>query len=315
MRIISLLPGATEIISLLGLEGSLVGVSHQCDYPASVRHLPNVTKTRLPPDIDSGQIDHQVRELACSGTSLFELDRQSIRSLLPDLIITQSLCSVCAVSESEVLELADQLPNHPKVLRLNPTGLADVLTCVQQIGTAADAVAQAAVAVATLQGRIDAVVAVTLGALDTAAVTRKRVLMLEWLDPLFCAGHWNPELVELAGGIETIGTAGAPSRRMEWDEVLDADPDVMIIACCGLSIDRTLDDLPRLVSNRGFAQLRCIDQGQVFLMDGDQYFNRPGPRLIDSLELLAHTLHPTLHSLPSYLEPAVRMKREPRLGR
>lgn len=307
MRVVSLLPGATEILCLLGLEDCLVGVSHECDYPASVGNLPKVTRTRLSATADSALIDQQVRELGQTQAGLYELDREALAELKPDLIITQSLCSVCAVSEHEVLELARELPNQPQVVRLNPTTLDEVIACIRQVGRAAGVDERADAAVAELEARVAAV-----AARSHMAPGRPRVLLLEWIAPPFCAGHWNPELVNLAGGEEVFGQAGARSRELEWDEVLAADPDVMIIACCGYSIDRTLDDLPKLVSYGGFAQLKCIGNGQVYLVDGSQFFNRPGPRLVDSLELLAHTLHPELHPLPEHLEPAVRIKREPK---
>jgi iron complex transport system substrate-binding protein len=310
MRVVSLLPSATEIVCLLGLEHCLAGISHVCDYPPSVQNLPRVTHSRLTDTADSSQIDRQVRELAQSQTALYELDREVLRQLSPDLIITQSLCSVCAVSEHDVLQLVRELAVQPEVVRLNPQTLTEVIACVSQVGQSVGTPERALELVAELEGRVAAVRTRSQG-----VVERPRVLLLEWIDPLFCAGHWNPELVHLAGGHEVLGQAGAPSRQLAWDEILEVDPDVMVIACCGHSIDRTLDDLPALVSNPGFARLKCIGNGQVYLVDGSQYFNRPGPRLVDSLELLAHTLHPQLHLLPEHLEPAVRMKREPRPAR
>lgn len=307
MRVVSLLPSATEIVCLLGLEDALVGVSHECDFPPSVRDLPKVTRTRLIATTDSAHIDQQVRELAAAETALYELDRELLAELQPDLIITQSLCSVCAVSEREVLELASQLPAPPEVVRLNPTTLAEVMKCIAQVGQAAGVDERARAAVGELEARVAAV-----AARSESVIQRRRVAMLEWLDPLFSAGHWNPELVALAGGQEIFGQPGARSRQLQWDEVLAEDPDAMIIACCGFSIDRTLEDLPKLVSYPGFAGLKCIGSGRVYLVDGSQFFNRPGPRLVDSLEVLAHALHPELHPLPEHLEPAIRIKREPK---
>lgn len=307
MRIVSLLPSATEIVCLLGLENRLVGVSHACDFPHSIQGLPKVTRTRLSGTGDSQQIHEQVRELSGADAGLYELDREALAALQPDLIITQSLCSVCAVSEQEVLKLASELPRQPDVVRLNPMTLEEVFGCVRQVGRATGVEANAEAAVADLQARIAAVT-------DRSQTITERpsVLLLEWIAPPFCAGHWNPEIVKLAGGDEVLGQIGAPSRELQWSEVLDANPDVMMIACCGFSIDRTLDDLPKLVSYPGFARLKCIGNGQVYLADGSQFFNRPGPRLVDSLELLAHALHPELHPLPDHLEPAIRMKREPK---
>jgi len=295
------------MVCALGLESSLVGVSHECDYPPSVGRLPKVTRTRLSAAAESGQIDQEVRELSAAGAALYELDREALMALEPDLIITQSLCAVCAVSEQDVLQAASEMSTQPDVVRLNPTTLEEVIACLEQVGKAAGVEDRAAEVVRELHARVAAV-----AARSSAVIERPRVLLLEWIDPPFSAGHWNPELVRLAGGEEILGQPGAPSRELPWHAVLEADPDVLVIACCGYSIDRTLDDLPRLVSYRGFAQLKCIGSGQVYLVDGSQFFNRPGPRLVDSLELLAHTLHPELHPLPDHLEPAVRMKREPK---
>jgi iron complex transport system substrate-binding protein len=330
MRIVSLIPSATEIVSLLGLKEQLVGVSHECDYPASVQRLPKVTRSRIPASASSSEIDSLVREQLATQPALYDLDREQLERLEPDLIITQSLCNVCAVAEEEVLEAAMLLPSAPLVLQLQPMSLENVMESVRQVGAAAGAAGAAAQAVAALRARVDAVrsrsqkVAIRPVSADSPAavpphqaaqmIYRQRVVMLEWIDPPYSAGHWNPELIQLAGGEELLGRSGAPSRAIDWEEIVDADPDVLLIACCGYSIDRTLDDLPRLVSYRGFAKLRCIQAGRVFLVDGSAYFNRPGPRLVDSLELLAHTLHPELHPLPNYLEPAVRMKPEPKPG-
>ena len=307
MRIVTLLPSATEIVCLLGLREHLVGVSHACDFPPGVDALPRVTRTRLLETATSSQIDASVREALQRDALLYELDVHALDRLQPDLIITQSLCSVCAVSEREVQKVASQLRSQPTIVRLNPQTLEQVIDSVQQVGRAALVAARAAEVSGELYARV-----ATVAARSQSIHQRPRVVLLEWLDPLFSAGHWNPQLVSLGGGDEIIGQAGAPSRQLKWEEVVDANPDVLMIACCGLSIDRTLDDLPTLVSYAGFAQLKCIGAGHVYLVDGSQYFNRPGPRLVDSLELIAHTLHPELHPLPSHIEPAVRMKREAR---
>ena len=307
MRIVSLLPSATEIVCRLGLADQLVGISHECDYPASIRDLPRVTRTRLADRVSSREIDQHVRGLVEAQAALYELDREALAMLRPDLIVTQSLCSVCAVSEHEVLRVACELPGQPDVVRLNPNTLHEVIACALQVGQAAGIEQRAGQLVKELESRIAAVVA-----RSRSVARRPSVLLLEWIDPPFSSGHWNPQLVSLAGGEDVFGQAGARSRQLDWDEVLAVDPDVMIVACCGFSIDRTLDDLPTLVSYPNFAKLKCIGDGQVYLVDGSQYFNRPGPRLVDSLELLAHTLHPELHPLPDQIEPAVRMKREPK---
>lgn len=304
MRIVSLLPSATEMICLLGLQESLVGVSHECDFPPSVAELPRVTASQITVQASSKLIDLQVREMVRSNQPLFELDHAVLESLQPDLIVTQALCDVCAISPAQVSAIAARLTSCPTIVELNPTTVSQVLDGLLTIGQAAGVPDTARDTIRQLEQRIAAV-----QNRSQRLTHRPSVAMLEWLEPLFCAGHWNPELVALAGGEEMFGRAGHKSQQLEWNDLRSVDPDVLIIACCGLSIDRTLEDLPQLVSLPGFGRLKSIDQGRVYLNDGSSYFNRPGPRLVDSLEILAHALHPDVHPLPDTLEPAVRMKR------
>ncbi|MCP4888281.1 MAG: cobalamin-binding protein [Planctomycetaceae bacterium] len=293
MRIASLLPSATEIICGLGLRDSLVAVSHECDYPHDVIDLPKVTQTLIPAQATSNQIDSLVRERIKTKLALYELDSAAFRSAAPDLIITQTLCDVCAVAESEVHAAIKSLPGTPRILNLEPTNLADVLNCIRQVGNAASIGPATERYVTTLRSRIDTVLH-----RSQSLLKRPSVLLLEWLDPPFCAGHWSPELVELAGGIEAIGIAGKRSVTTSWREIAAADPEVLVIACCGFNVERTMQDLPILQSQPGWSTLKCVQTRRVYLVDGSAYFNRPGPRLVDSLELLAHALHPTLHPLP-----------------
>lgn len=293
MRIASLLPSATEMICGLGLRDSLVAVSHECDYPNEVIDLPKVTQTLIPEQATSNQIDSLVRERIKTELALYELDRAVFRSIEPDLIVTQALCDVCAVAESEVHAAIKSLPGTPRILTLEPTNLADVLNCIRQVGNAASIGPATERYVSTLQSRIDAV-----SLRSQCLLKRPSVLLLEWLDPPFCAGHWSPELVELAGGTEAIGIAGERSVTTSWREIAAADPEVLVIACCGFNVERTRQDLPILQAQPGWSNLKCVQTRRVFLVDGSAYFNRPGPRLVDSLELLAHALHPTLHPLP-----------------
>jgi iron complex transport system substrate-binding protein len=287
MRIVSLVPSATEMICVLGLGEQLVGVTHECDYPDVVRPLPKVTRAAIPIDVSSAQIDAMVHESVDSGKSLFALDREKLVSLKPDLVITQSLCDVCAVDVLEVEKAFCGLEGEPEVVRLEPTRLADVLDGIRTIGIAAGVEERANEVISTLSNRIIAV---------EGRVPRnrepRRVVMLEWIDPLFCAGHWNPELVALAGGVDCLGKAGDRSHVVPWDAIVHADPEVMVISCCGYTIERTKDDLPILASKPGFKELDCVRNGRLYIMDGNAYFNRPGPRLIDSLEMLSHILHP-----------------------
>lgn len=303
MKIVSLLPSATEIICALGLQDCLVGVTHECDYPVPVRQLPKVTRTLIPTDATSGEIDRLVRERLQTERALYSLDMPTLEVLRPDLIVTQALCDVCAVAESEVRQAVCSLSGSPQVVNLEPQTLDEVLTCLRQVATAAGVDAQwAGDIIATLKGRVDQV------ARRSATIkSRPRVALLEWLEPPFSCGHWSPELVRLAGGTEGLGREGYPSRTLTWDEVGVWAPEVLFIACCGFDIERTMQDLPVLASNPVWRGLPAVESGRVFVCDGSQYFSRPGPRLVDSLEILAHALHPEVHPLPDGLPPAVRL--------
>lgn len=282
MRIISLLPSATEIICILGLEDQLVGVTHECDYPEPVRRLPKVTRTLIPTEASSADIDRLVRERLQKQRALYTLDMLVLEELQPDLIVTQALCDVCAVAEEEVRAAACSLPAAPRVINLEPETLAGVFDCIEQVGAAAGVERTATDVVRALRARVD-VVAARTGRLQH----RPRVALLEWLDPPFSCGHWNPELVRLAGGIEVLGREGRRSRTLDWDEIRDSDPEIIVIACCGFSLERTLVDVEHLRRLPAWTQLRAVRNDCVYAVDGSQYFSRPGPRLVDSLEILA----------------------------
>ncbi len=300
MRIVSLLPSATEIICQLGLREHLVGVTHECDYPPSVVGLPKVTSTLIPHDATSNQIDALVRERLKTEKALYTLNIPVLQSLRPDWIVTQALCDVCAVAESEVKQAVCSLPGNTQVINLEPVSLDDVLQCMRQVANAVDCSETAHREIQLLQARVQAVANRT-----QSLAERPSVMLLEWIDPPFCAGHWNPELVELAGGREIIGFKNQPSRSVSWETIVDADPEVLFIACCGFEIERTLQDLPLLQSYPGWESLQCVRNRKVFVVDGSAYFNRPGPRLVDSLEILANALHPEMHPLPDGIRPAL----------
>jgi iron complex transport system substrate-binding protein len=293
MRIVSLLPSATEIVCELGLDDQLVGVTHECDYPPSVHGLPKVTKTLIPRDASSKEIDGLVRERLRTERALYSLDMPTLERLRPDLIVTQALCDVCAVAESEVTAAACSLPSQPKVINLEPTCLEEVFQCMQLVGDAAGVPGQAFAAIASLRERVKHVEDRSRN-IDV----RPKVVLLEWIDPPFSSGHWSPALVRLAGGIEMLGGEGQRSRTIVWNEIVKVDPDYLVIACCGFDIERTRRDLPILASYPCFDQLACVRLGNVTVVDGNAYFSRPGPRLVDSLEILAHILHPSVHPLP-----------------
>jgi iron complex transport system substrate-binding protein len=293
MRIVSLLPSATEIICALGLEDELVGVTHECDYPPVVRHLPKVTNTLIPAEAPSADIDRLVRERLRTNRALYTLDLPTLEGLRPDLIVTQALCDVCAVAEEEVRAAACMLPDGPAVINLEPQTLSQVFAAVRQVAKAAGVDRKAEEVVGGLTARVEAVVA------RAARVRhRPRVALLEWLDPPFSCGHWSPELVRLAGGVEGLGREGRPSRTLRWDQVTTWQPEIVFIACCGFGVERTMDDVPRLQSVPGWQDLPAVRLGRVYVTDGSQYFSRPGPRLVDSLEILAHALDPEVHPLP-----------------
>jgi iron complex transport system substrate-binding protein len=286
------------MVCLLGLRDRLVGISHECDFPANIASATCVTKSIVAPDSTSSEIDAQVQKQFDSQKSLYGLDHPRLARLNPDLILTQSICEVCAVSPAEVTEAICHLRQQPKVLTLSPTTLAETIDGVMRVATVADCIDRGQQVVARLNQRV-ADVANRSRAIPTAS--RPRVLLLEWIDPPYSAGHWNPELVSLAGGTEIVGIAGHHSQQIAWERVIAEDPDVLVVACCGFDIDRAADELSLLRANHGWNQLRCVQTKRAYLVDGSAYFNRPGPRLVDSLELLAHLLHPELHLLPKHV--------------
>ncbi len=258
-----------------------------------MRLLPKVTRTLIPLDASSAAIDALVRERLKTEKALYSLDLPALERLRPDLLVTQALCEVCAVAESEVQAAACSLPGHPRVLNLEPMTLEQVLDCVWQVARAAGRQETAERVVAAMRRRVDAVAVRSAG-----MATRPRVVVLEWLEPLFTAGHWTPDLVQMAGGIEAIGTSAAPSRTMGHDELVAAAPEVLIISCCGFDIARSMQEIPAFLARPGVAELPAVRAGRVYVMDGNQYLSRPGPRLVDSLEILAHLIHPEHHDAP-----------------
>jgi iron complex transport system substrate-binding protein len=303
MRIVSLLPSATEIICSLGLEEQLVGVTHECDWPPSVQRLRKVTRTLIPTDASSAEIDRLVRERLGTNRALYTLDMEALEELAPDLIVTQALCDVCAVAEEEVNAAACSLPGRPKVINLEPESLREVIECVALVAGAAGVPEVGSRVMLELYRRANAV-----AQRSGRIVRRPRAMLLEWIDPPFGCGHWSPELVRMAGAMEGIGREGEKSRRCNWSEVLAWKPEVMVIACCGMTVERTMEDIPILQSYQGWANLPCVRDDRVFIVDGAAYFSRPGPRLVDSLEILAHAIHPDVHPLPGHLSAAVKVE-------
>lgn len=286
VRIASLLPSATEIVCSLGLEDALVAVSHSCDFVGHVESLPRVTRTRVPHGAASHEIDAVVRECLHRGESLYQLDEALLESLRPDLIVTQALCEVCAVGPAEVDRAVPALSSHPRIITLEPRTLEEVFGAIEVVGAAVGRSEAAETLVSGLRRRVDAV------RTRSAGVThRPRVAFLEWADPLICGGHWNPELVELAGGRDGLGRRGEPSRMVAWQDVLDWQPEVMVLACCGFDEARGQEEMELLRQRPGFARLPCAREGKTYVLDGLRLFSRPGPSLVESLERLAAVLH------------------------
>ncbi len=295
MKIVSLLPSATEIICALGLENELVGVTHECDYPPFVKALPKVTATLIPHNASSREIDLLVRERLATQAALYSLNMPVLEQLQPDLIVTQALCDVCAVAEAEVRSAACALPGQPKIINLEPMTLSEVFDTMRLVGEACGIGDKAEVVIAGLQTRVNAVANRTMSIPETS---RPRVGFLEWIDPPFCPGHWNPELITLAGGKDVLGQANCPSRTLAWQEIVTAQPEVLFVSLCGFDVERSLHDIPILQSQPGYANLPAAQSNQVYVTDGNAYFSRSGPRLVESLEILAHTLHPDIHPAP-----------------
>jgi iron complex transport system substrate-binding protein len=276
-----LLPGATEIALALGLGESLVAVSHSCDFPGRLARLPRVTRTRVPNEAPSREIDRIVREALARGESLYEVDAERLDELAPDLILTQGICQVCAVGPREVARAMPTLRSAPDVLSLEPRTLDETFAAILEVGRAAGCTGQARQVVAALGRRVSAV-----RRRCSRRTRRPRVAFLEWLDPPICGGHWNPELVELAGGEDGLGHPGEPSRTVTWDEVRAWEPEVLVAACCGYSAERTRAEVGVLRSRPELAGLPCVRSGRVYVADGVALFSRPGPSLVASLELL-----------------------------
>ncbi len=298
MRIVSLLPSATEIICALGLRDRLVGISHSCDYPSDVAGLPIVTETVIDDQKTPKEIDDDVRDRLGSADALYTIKMDVLRTLAPDLIVTQDLCDVCAVSVGEVQTALGSLPSAPRVVNMEPQSFEDVFGTIAQTAQAAGVSSDRVLA--DLNHRIDAVRARTDEAVKAAG--RPRVAFIEWLDPPFQGGHWMPELIETAGGIDLLGTPRDHSSTITWQQVVDAKPDLIFVSCCGFPIDRTLKDLKAIEPTPEWQTLVAGASRGVFVSDGNAFFARPGPRLVESLEIMAHACHPAHHPKPAAAE-------------
>jgi iron complex transport system substrate-binding protein len=281
MRIASLVPSSTEMLFALGLGDQTVGVTHECDFPPPAAALPHLTATVLPDGLSAGEIDAAVKRIVGEGRALYSLDEERLAELAPDLIVTQAVCEVCAVSYEDVVEVAARLPGPPRVLQQDPSSLAEVLADLTRLGEAAGVGDRAAEVRAELEKRLAAVRAAVAGA------PTPRVIALEWLDPPFVGGHWMPEMVEMAGGVEVAGPRGAKSPEVPWEQLEGLDPDVIVVMPCGWYVEES-----RAQAEAHRDRIAALGAARVFAVDAASTYSRPGPRLVDGVELLAHLFHP-----------------------
>jgi iron complex transport system substrate-binding protein len=285
VRILSFQPTSTEMAYALGAGRSIVGVSHECTWPPAARRKPVVSTSLIDPEtMSSEEIDRAVAASSKEGTSLYRVDQDLVRRLKPDLLLTQSLCEVCATSPSDLRDVLRLVAPRPRVLALHAHDFEGMFQDLRELGELLGKDARPLEK--SLRRRIEAVTKRTKG------LPKRRVFCMEWLDPVFASGHWVPEMVEMAGGRDPLATKGKESRRIEWQAVVDAAPDVLILMPCGLSRERTLRELPKVTSRPGWATLPAVKAGEVWHADGPSYFNGAGPRLVDGLEILAEILHP-----------------------
>ena len=288
MRIVSLICSATEIVCALGRGGDLVGRSHECDYPPEVAALPALTAPQFELGGASAEIDRRVKDLVRDGLAIYRIDADLLRDLRPDVIVTQDQCEVCGASLTDVeAAVGDWTGADVRIVSCRPLGLEDVWTDIRNVGDALGADETAERVVAALQARMHAIAAAAAG-----TPKKPTVATIEWIDPPMAAGNWMPELVAMAGGRNLFGEAGGHAPWISWEDLRAADPDALLVLPCGFDMDRSFAEMPALTAQPGWTGLRAARNGRVFIADGDRFFNRPGPRLAESLEILAEILHP-----------------------
>jgi iron complex transport system substrate-binding protein len=287
MRIVSLLPSATEILFALGFDHEIVGVSHECDFPLRARTKTTVIQSRIPKDISPAEIDRTVREYISRGESLYAVDSEILQELAPDLIVTQDLCHVCAASPDDLAMVLAKFDKRPEVLCLNPQDLRDVWRDILWVGEETKRPARAEQIVGMIGERIG-----ELEIMMDQIEARPRVVLLEWLQPFYVGGHWVPEIIEHAGGVDALGKAETPSFRVSEEEVIKAAPEVMIVAPCGYSKEQARDEYLSLTFSPEWANIPAVRDGRVYAMDANSYVSRPGPRLVTGMETMAKAIHP-----------------------
>ena len=289
-RIVTLLPSATEIVCALGFGDELVGRSHECDFPAGVEHLPALTEPKFKVEGTSAEIDQRVKQIVGDALSVYRVDAARLRELKPDVIVTQSQCEVCAVSERDVeAAVGEWLGAQPRIVSLAPYSLSDVFEDMVRVAAALGDEQRGQETVAKLKARMDA-----MQQRAATAESKPTFACIEWIDPMMSAGNWMPELVAMAGGTNLFGKAGEHSPWMKFEELAEKDPEVIMISPCGFPMKRSDEEIPILTRNPRWNGLRAVRQKRVFVADGNQYFNRPGPRIVESLEILAEILHPEI---------------------
>jgi len=305
-RIISLIASATEIVCALGFEEDMVGRSHECDFPASVKRLPVCTSPKFQVEGLSYQIDQRVKAILQEALSVYRVDAQMLESLRPTHIITQSQCEVCAVSLNDVEQAVCQFTSsQPRIVSLEPNTLDEVFSDIRRVADALVVPGRADKLISGLKQRINEI-KIKAG----MASMRPTIACIEWIDPLMAAGNWMPELVEIAGGVNLFGQPGRHSPWMKWEELVAEDPDVIFISPCGFDIQRTMEETHLLAARTQWNHLKAVRNSCVFVADGNQYFNRPGPRLVESLEILAELLHPELFHFGHETTGWIRLKDE-----
>jgi len=289
-RIVSFLPSATEMVCALGLGDRLFGVTHECDYPPEIAGKTIVVRNILPIEtMSQAEIDSAVTQRLRDGLSLYRVDESLMREIAPDLILTQDLCQVCAPSGNEVSQLLKVLPSQPQILWLTPKSLEQIFDNLRDLGEATGRSGIAEKLIAEGRARLEKIEAVT-----RAARSRPRVFCMEWMDPVYCCGHWVPEMVRIAGGVDGLGREAADSVRIHWQDVLQWKPEILIVMPCGFGLEKAADQARMLASYPGWADLPAVRDGRVYAVDANAYFARPGPRVVEGTELLAHLLHPDL---------------------
>ena len=301
-RVITMLPSATEIVCALGYRDAIVARSHECDYPKSIKQLPACTTSKIDTTKLSNEIDNQVKFIVEQGLSVYRVDGDLLRKLNPDVIVTQTQCEVCAASPKDLEEaLSDWTGGRPKIVSLEPNGLTDVWTDIQNVANAIGEQQRGKELLEGLSNRLCLIEEKASKFLDTA-IDRPRVACIEWIDPLMAAGNWIPELVEMSGGENIFGAAGQHSPWIEWDVVCKEDPDVIVIMPCGYDISESRRNMPALSDRSEWSSLKAVKNGTIYIVDGNQYFNRPGPRLADSLEIMAQLVIPEIFKSDFELE-------------